>query len=155
MLWNLIFGWRECFYGPDPFTTLAVWIYGWSYPEVDICHFWKKVNPNWNREGYGEWDFQFFVTFFISLVVPPNFAIVVKLISGFARELIYLWNDKVVRFDKAHWTNKVSNPNGLDCNGNTGPGLYCHCPSQGYLCGCKRESYDGKTECYDHQGYTC
>lgn len=30
---------------------------------------------------------------------------------------------------------------GVDCNGNTGKGLYCYCPSQGYNCKCEYDSF--------------
>jgi len=36
-------------------------------------------------------------------------------------------------FDRECWEN---NPNGLDCNGKGGLGMFCYCPSQGFNCSC-------------------
>ena len=59
------------------------------------------------------------------------------------------------RFNREYW---MSYEYGLDCNGNMGQGNYCYCPSQGYICTCKPDSWkkdERKIECYDHYGYDC
>lgn len=69
-------------------------------------------------------------------------------------------SEQAVIFDKNLWTNQAWNDDGMDCNGNTGPGRFCYCPSQGFNCACKYNPVENKLKinkwmCYDHYGFDC
>ena len=59
-------------------------------------------------------------------------------------------------YDYKYWSTR---PDGIDCNGNRGYGNYCYCPSQGYQCSCRPNSWDTPDQkrdlCFDHYGYDC
>lgn len=113
------------------------------------------VDMNYDFIGIGDNDELYIWTAILDTITFGVFKIPIWTVSIIARAFNYIWVSNVTRFNSDHWENHRTNPTGVDCNGNTGPGFYCFCPSQGYLCGCKHESYAKKLECYDHQGYDC
>mmetsp|Transcript_16219 Transcript_16219/g.25095 ORF Transcript_16219/g.25095 Transcript_16219/m.25095 type:complete len:236 (-) Transcript_16219:22-729(-) len=74
------------------------------------------------------------------------------------RNRLFDWgnNPFVDPYDFNYWSTQE---NGVDCDGNVGYGYYCYCPSQGYQCSCKPNSWSmpgqKRDMCYDHYGYNC
>ena len=80
----------------------------------------------------------------------------VELMNYVDRNRFYDMTTEIDPYDYNYWSTR---PDGVDCNGNVGYGYYCYCPSQGYNCQCKPNTWDvsGKKRdmCYDHYGYDC
>lgn len=113
------------------------------------------VDRNFDVFGFGDLDTLFWTAVVLSVLTLGLGIPIIWPVEIVSRLTLYMVRNYLTRYVPDYWTNHSFNPKGTDCNGNVGPGLYCFCPSQGFLCGCKHDSYDKKLECYDHQGYDC
>lgn len=124
----------------------------WNILRTD---FLMPTNKNTDFFGIGDSNWGFWIAVLINTLTLNIFSIPLWSIVYLLNLIVYFVTDNDRRYDQEYWEDGLLNTNGYDCNGNVGPGMYCFCPSQGYLCGCDHESYDTKLICFDHEGYDC
>ena len=122
----------------DMFTRMG-WL-NWYLNALTLDFaFWWEIKLAVEREELNDWSYE-------TIESNLNFIDMNRLLPS----------DEDDPYDEEVWSQKED---GRDCNGNVGQGLYCYCPSMGYVCTCQRNSFYAPgqiiKECFDHYGFDC